>query len=452
MKTGKRIKGSLVLLLIFVNAGLLQAQTVIKGIVRDAATQKPLAFVSVVFKGAKGVVSDEDGSYTISTNSPRLTVIEFSYGGYKKVTKTVKPGIEQELDINLETIALKEAVVTTNKRGKYRNRDNPAVELIRKVVENKPRNRISAYDYVQYQQYEKMEVSLTNKPEKLMKNPLLKNYKFILENQDTSKVEGKALLPVYLQETLSDKYFRANPSKEKTYILGQKQVNFGEYIDNQGIKTYLNAMYGDVDIYANNVTLLSNQFLSPIADAAPTFYRFYIRDTVEQDGIKLVKMYFTPRNPNDLLFRGTMFITLDGNYAVQKINMTISKNANLNWTRELRINQDFEKGVDGRYHVTMSNMLAEFALTKGSSGGIMGERTVSFKNFTVNKPAADSVYEGKPVVVVDNPTSTTDSFWVSNRHTPLTQIESKVYSNIDSLQGLRSYRRFMDMATLVLAG
>jgi len=452
MKTGKRIKGSLVLLLIFVNAGLLQAQTVIKGIVRDAATQKPLAFVSVVFKGAKGVVSDEDGSYTISTNSPRLTVIEFSYGGYKKVTKTVKPGIEQELDIDLETIALKEAVVTTNKRGKYRNRDNPAVELIRKVVENKPRNRISAYDYVQYQQYEKMEVSLTNKPEKLMKNPLLKNYKFILENQDTSKVEGKALLPVYLQETLSDKYFRANPSKEKTYILGQKQVNFGEYIDNQGIKTYLNAMYGDVDIYANNVTLLSNQFLSPIADAAPTFYRFYIRDTVEQDGIKLVKMYFTPRNPNDLLFRGTMFITLDGNYAVQKINMTISKNANLNWTRELRINQDFEKGVDGRYHVTMSNMLAEFALTKGSSGGIMGERTVSFKNFTVNKPAADSVYEGKPVVVVDNPTSTTDSFWVSNRHTPLTQIESKVYSNIDSLQGLRSYRRFMDMATLVLAG
>ncbi|MBS1562811.1 MAG: carboxypeptidase-like regulatory domain-containing protein [Bacteroidetes bacterium] len=452
MKPGNRLKGTLVILLILFNAALSQAQTTeVKGIVRDAATQQPLAFVSVVFKGAKGVVSDENGAYSLSTGNMKFVIVEYSYGGYKKVTKTIKPGVEQEINIDLEPVAMKEVVVK-GKRGKYRNKDNPAVELIRLVVDHKASNRISAYDYVQYQQYEKMEVSLTNKPEKLMKNPLLKNYKFVLENQDSTKIEGKALLPVYLQETLSDKYFRNNPSKEKTYILGEKQVNFGEYIDNQGVKTYLNSMYGDIDLYSNNITLLSNQFLSPIADAAPTFYRFYIRDTVEEDGIKLVKMFFTPRNPNDLLFRGTMYITLDGNYAVQKITMTISKNANLNWTRELRINQDFERGVDGRYHVSMSNMLAEFALTKGASGGIMGERTVSFKNFIVNKPAPDSVYEGKSVVKVENPASGTDSFWVANRHTPLSQVESKVYSNIDSLQGMKSYRRFMDIATLVLAG
>ena len=95
-------------------------------------------------------------------------------------------------------------------------------------------------------------------------------------------------------------------------------------------------------------------------------------------------MSFTPKNPTDLLFRGVMFVTLDGNYSVQKINMGISKHANLNWVRELQIKQDFAKGPDGRYHVISTNTISEFALTKGAAGGILGERTVSFKNFTIN--------------------------------------------------------------------
>ncbi len=74
-----------------------------------------------------------------------------------------------------------------------------------------------------------------------------------------------------------------------------------------------------------------------------------------------------------------MYITLDSNYAVQRIQMGLTKHANLNWTRELRIKQDFERGEDGRYRVVMSNMLAEFALSKKASGGLVGERTVSYK-------------------------------------------------------------------------
>jgi len=431
----------------------LHAQTtVVKGVVRDAVSMKPLQFVSVYFKGAKGVTTNEDGSYSLETRNPKLTVVEFSYVGYTKASKAVQPGKEQTVDIDLQpAAALQEVVVTTTKRAKYRNKDNPAVELIRKVIDNKDKNKVTAYDYVQFQQYEKMEFSLSNKPEKLMNNWLLKKYKFVLENLDTTTIEGKALLPVYLEEKISQRYFRKSPYREKTYILGDKKVNFGEFVDNQGVSSYLNRMYEDIDVYQNNISVLSNQFLSPIADLSPTFYRFYIRDTVEEDGIKLVKLYFTPRNANDLLFRGTMFITLDGNYAVQKINMTISKNANLNWTRELRINQDFEKGSDGRYHVVKSNMLAEFALSKGASGGILGERTVSYKNYIINQQAVDSIYTGPAEVTVPQ-TKNIDSFWVASRHTPLSTIESKVYTNMDSLQNMPSFKRFMDIATLLLAG
>jgi hypothetical protein len=452
MNSNKGMKRILLVVLTLFSTYLSEAQTIIKGVIKDATTQQPLPFVSIYFKGAKGVVSGEDGTYYLSTSNNKLTAVQFSYGGYKVVSKNIIPDKETELNINLEQQALAEVIIKTNKRAKYRNKDNPAVELIRQVIDNKSRNRLNAYDFVQYQQYEKMELSLTNKPEKLMKNKLLKNYQFVLENQDTTKIAGKALLPVYLEETLSDKYYRKNPDKEKTIVLGQKKVNFGEYIDNNGVSNYINRLYADIDVYDNNITLLTNQFLSPIADMAPTFYRFYIRDTVEEDGIKLVKLSFSPRNPNDLIFRGVMFITLDGNYAVQKINMTISKNANLNFTRELRIKQDFEKGADGRYHVILSNMMAEFALTKNSSGGILGERTVSFKNFVINQPTADSIYSGKQIVAQESNANLNDSFWIAKRHQPLTDIELKVYSNIDSLQNMKSYKRFMDIATLVLAG
>jgi hypothetical protein len=124
----------------------------------------------------------------------------------------------------------------------------------------------------------------------------------------------------------------------------------------------------DIDIYDNDIPLFTYQFLSPIADLAPTFYMYYIRDTVtDANGQKLIKLYFTPRNTNDLLFRGNMWITLDGNYSVQKMNMFLSKNANLNWVRELHVDLDFEKSEDSRYHLSRSNIMADASITKNSA-------------------------------------------------------------------------------------
>jgi hypothetical protein len=428
-------------------------QTIVKGFVKDAATMRPLEFVSIFFEGGKGVTTGADGSYSIVSKNLKLTTLNFSNTGYKKISKKLIVGKEQIVNIELEQDnTMQEVIVKTKKRAKYRNRDNPAVELINLVIENKNKNQIEAYNFVQYQQYEKLSLSLTNKPEKLIKNKLFKNYKFILENIDSTSFEGKSLLPIYLEEKLSDRFLRKNPESDKTIVRGQKKVNYGDFLDANGISQYLKMLYGDINIYENNVNILKTQFLSPIADMGPSFYRYYITDTVELEGIKLIKLYFTPRNPNDLIFRGNMFITLDGNYGVQKISMTISKNANLNWARELRINQDFEKASDGRFHLIKSNMLAEFALTQNASGGVMGERSVSFKNFKTNRPAPDSIYQGKDLVNKISASSTADSFWVGQRHNPLTQVEAKAYYNIDSLKNMRSFKNFGEIVSLLFSG
>jgi hypothetical protein len=441
---------------LFVMNNIYAQETVVKGIVVDSITQRPVQGVSVYFLKGRGVVTDSLGRYMIITNTSINKVVVSSVG-FRQVQFTVNRYKMQELNIELgpDPALLTNVTVNTNKRAKYRNKDNPAVELIRNVIENRENNRIASYDYVEYEQYEKIQAALSNANDKVTNTRLLKKYNFLFENRDSTKLNGKVLMPIYLEERLSKQYMRKNPSTTKSMILGEKKVNFGSYIDNEGLSSLLNRLYENIDIYENNIPIFAYQFLSPIANSAPTFYMYYIRDTITDEyGTKLVKLYFTPRNTNDLLFRGNMFITLDGNYAVQKINMFISKNANINWIKELHADLEFERGEDKRYHLVKSDLMADMGLSKNStSGGFFGERTVSYKGFSFNKPRPDSLFQGPAVVRNEEVIAKMpDSFWQAKRHNPLSGPESKVYSNIDRLEKMPSFRRTMALLTLLFAG
>ena len=429
-------------------------QTIITGVVKDLNSGAPIPFATIIFKNGRGTVTDSAGKYKL-VGANQIASIKISYVGYKTITKNIQVGKSQVIDFIMEVDPLlsNNVTVSTNKRAPYKNKNNPAVDLIKRVIANKPLNRPDSYDYIQYEEYDKVELSLSKIPEKITNSKLLKKYQFLFDNRDTQKVIGKTLIPIYLEERLSTHYFRKSPEKTKDILLAQKRVNFGDYVDNDGVSTYLNRLVMDVNIYENNIPLFTHEFLSPIADVAPTFYMYYIRDTItDANGQKLVKLYFTPRNTNDLLFRGTMYITLDGNYGVQKMTMFISKNANINFVRELNIDLDFEQGSDSRYHLIKSTAFTEAALTKNSKGGIFGGRTVSYKNYTINKALPDSVYTGPSLVVKADAANYTDAFWNSSRHDTLTKAESKVYSNIDSLEKMPSFRRTMAVVTLLVAG
>lgn len=430
-------------------------ETVVKGRVIDSLTGLPIAQASVYFKGGRGRSTDSLGNFMIiySGNSNKLIV---SSVGYRQLQFIIKKGSVEDLTIKMgpDPALITNVTVSTNKRAKYSNRNNPAVELIRKVIEHRDENRTTSYDFVEYEQYEKIQAALSNSTEKLANSKLMKKYSFIFDNRDTTKMEGKSLLPIYLEERLSQQFMRKSPEATKSIILGEKKVNFGSYVDNDGLSTLLNRLYENIDIYQNDIHVFTFQFLSPIANSAPAFYMFYIRDTITDEyGTKLVKMYFTPRNTNDLLFRGNMYITLDGNYGVQKINMFLSKNANINWVKEMHIDMDFERGEDKRYHLKKSTLMADMGLSKNkNSGGFFGERTVSYKNFTINSPRPDSIYAGPAVVRKDFIDKLPDTFWTAKRHNQLSLTESKVYTNIDSLEKMPSFRRTMAVATLLFAG
>ena len=170
---------------------------------------------------------------------------------------------------------LSNLVVKSKKKINYRNKDNPAVELIRRVIANRDKNRPEFYNYVEYEQYEKLQLSLSRISEKVTNNKLLKPFQFLFQNVDTTKIPGKSLIPIYLEEKLSKNYYRKQPEKRKMILEVDRKVNYGEFVDSNGVSSYLNRLYEDVDIYDNNISLFTREFLSPIADMAPTFYMFF---------------------------------------------------------------------------------------------------------------------------------------------------------------------------------
>lgn len=413
-----------------------------------------MSFIAVSFVGTTiGVNTDAQGKFSIQSDKP-VTKLRASFLGYQNAVFNVTPGKDQVINIRMTPVAaeLQEVVVKSGKKPKYRNKDNPAVELIRKVIENKEKNRPTSYDYVEYKEYDKMQFSLSNVSKTASQKKGLRKYAFVLDNRDSTTVPGKSLLPVFLDEKLSQYYYRKDPEKEKTITLGQKTVNFGGAIDNEGLTIYFKHMYYKVDIYSNIVFLMTTNFLSPIANSAPTFYKFFITDTVVVNNQKLVELSFTPRNTTDVLFVGKIYITLDGNYAVQRADLTINKNINLNFVNTMSVNLEFEQNPDGRYHLSKSTTLADFGFNRSKNGALFGIRTIVYKNYILNKALPDSAYKNQEEAVPEEAKNRSEQFWAQNRLDTLSTAESKVYKNVDSLRNMPSFRRTLDIATLILAG
>ncbi|WP_259065801.1 DUF5686 family protein [Mucilaginibacter sp. X4EP1] len=435
---------------------LAKAQEImIAGTITDAASKQTIPGATVSLVGTSiGASTDNNGHYVLKVNE-KATTIRFSFVGYKTVTKEIILEKEQIINVALseDSQLLTEVVIKAGKKFKYRNKDNPAVELIRKVIAHKKSNRLEGYNYAEYHQYEKMVFFLSDLSDRFKDKRMFKNYQFLFRHQDSTEIGGKTLLPVYMEEKLADNYFRKSPYAKKEIIQANKQVKFDEsFIDNEGLKSIFNKMYQDIEIYDNNISLLGNQMLSPIADASPSFYKFFITDTIKDVTPNLIELSFTPRNTTDLLFEGKIYITMDGNYAVEKAALTVNKNINLNFVRQMQVILSFDKGEGGKYHMSQSDLKIDFGLNKKKGGGVYGERVVMVNNFKVNTPGPDSVYKGPSVVLEPKAADKDEAYWKQNRLDTLTSAQDNIYNDIDSLQTIPSFKRTMKIATLLLAG
>jgi hypothetical protein len=426
--------------------------TIVKGKITDAVTNEPLPFVAAVYiKTTTGTTSDINGNYYL-TGRMISGKVKFSCLGYESLEVQIAPGQIQTRDVRMKPLSKKLGeVVIKPKKNRYRNKENPAVALILKVIENKSQNRKEGLDYFEYEKYEKTQFALSNFSDKLQNKKALKKFKFVFNNVDSTKLPGTKILPVYLKETLSDYYFRRSPETTKEIIKANKTVSFEGYIDNQGMSEYLRYLYQDINIYNTDITFLTNQFLSPIAGSATVFYRYFIQDTSLVSGKKCVKLFFSPRNKTDMLFQGFMYIALDSSYAVKRIEMSVNKDINLNWAKEVNIVQEYDQ-IQGRgWLLSTDEISIDFGISKNSIG-IFGQRVISYKNYKINEPQADSVYKGVYFTQSKDADEKSSAYWETHRHLQLSNSEKGVYTVIDSVKRIPAFRRTMDIMMLLLAG
>ncbi|HEY9194610.1 MAG TPA: DUF5686 family protein, partial [Mucilaginibacter sp.] len=419
-----------------------QKVTLVSGIVTEALTGKPLSFISVKFAGTNsGAVTDSVGHFLLSR--PGLYYkVTFSYVGYQPVTRTIKAGQANTVQVSMRGSPnqLKEVAIKSTRKVKYRNKGNPAVELIQQVIDHKAQNRMESADYLQYDLYERTGFSFFHISDKLVR--MFNRYKFMLDSSQVIHGEKQRSLPVFFSEKLSENYYRKNPSKNIQVLKAQKDLNILKFIDTAGLSVYIKRLYGNnIDIYDNNIFIITNQFLSPIADHAPAFYKFFITDTIKSGNEKLVEISFTPRNKGDLLFEGKLLVTQDGRYAVQSCDLNVNKQININFMRSLQVRLDFERYQDGRYYLKKSDVKADFGLLKEKGLAVFGERSVMFSNYKLNKPMPQDFYEGKSEQQAADTHQSDSAFWAGNRPDSLTAGQAKAYADVKRLEKMHSFKR-----------
>ncbi len=424
------------------NNGQAQKVTQVSGAVTDLTTGKPLSFINIKFSGANGGTGTDSAGHFSLSRAGLYNKVVFSYLGYQSVTKMIKPGLANTINVSMRSSQhqLTEVAIKATRKVKYRNKGNPAVELIQQVIDHKAQNRMESAEYVQYDQYERSGFSFFNISDKIRK--LFGKYNFMLDSTTIIHGEKQVSLPVFFSEKLSENYYRKTPSKNIQVLKAQKDLNILKFIDTAGLNTYINRLYGNnIDIYDNNIFIVTNQFLSPIADHAPDFYKFFITDTIKTGPEKLVEISFTPRNKGDLLFEGKLLVTQDGLYAVESCELNINKQININFIRSLQVVLNFEQHADGRRYLKRSDVEADFGLLKDKGLAVFGQRSVSFTNYKLNSPMPLPFYDGKDMQQAPDLHQSDTGFWAHNRTDSLTTGQSHAYERIKRLEAMPAFKR-----------
>lgn len=448
----------LVLLQFVTGISVLYAQSITSasGIVRDSVSGEPLSYVSVMFENSTiGAMTDDDGAFSLQ-NDKGLTRLVVSSLGYDNKVVNLKAGQKNNaLNVLLRPTSFEIAeVVVKPKREKYSRKDNPAVELIKKVIEHKNDNHIEAKDEYQSEVYEKLSMSLDDFNPNLEKNKFLKKFKFIKNYLDTSEFNGKPILTISVRETISDQYYRKHPKAEKTITKAKRQQGIDKTLDDGGaITANLEEIFKGVNIFDNNINILLNRFVSPLSSTlAVSYYKYYIMDTVDVAGDKCVDLAFVPVNSQSYGFTGRLYITLDGNYAVKKFLLNTPANINLNWVDKLRIEQEFKRMPDSTWVLANENTYVNFYIVKGAQQ-LYAHQLRNFDKYQFDVQNADSIFGLLgPIHELPEATAQTDTFWIHNRHVPLKEKESALDDLLAQLRKVPAFNVIIKTAEILITG
>lgn len=440
-------KFNCIIILLLCSAQMGFGQRVIKGHFVDESSRKVIPQATLSNDTLHwGTSANNEGYFSISL--PRGENEVWAEGralGYE--TKKIKLSAQQtEVTISLTPAEKQLESVEVHRKRKYSNKNNPAVDLIRQVIQHKKDNKLHTKQQIQYTEYEKLQVGLLVSPPKKKKRK--SSLDFFFDNADTTANPENAPLPIFLKENNAHIFSQKDPQRYKKIINQQKETLFDpRYINNQNIQAFIEDIFQSIDVYDESIYILQKMFLSPVADNAPLFYKFFIQDTVDIEGQSYISLSFRPRNETDLLLFGTLQISTDGRYAVKHADLEIGENANVNFIQNARMRIDYSSNEKGIMLPRETHANATFGI--GKSNLFFGDRTTVLSDYDLTSEIEPQVFSGPPVEVAEEATLKGENF---KRPIPLTETEEKTYSNVDSLNNMSSFQTLLGAGYLLAQG
>ena len=423
------------------------SQTRAGGVVKDVSGD-PVPFVNVIFpNSSEGTITSEDGRFYI--NSPRdHDSLRFTFVGYRSLTIPLKKGINTGLEIILpeESQGLTEVWIF---QGKTSKKNNPALEILRKIWEKRRSNGTRIFDHYQFRKYEKQEFDLNTIDSAVITHRAFRGMEFIFDNIDTSVVTGKSFLPIFINESVHRVFGDNVKGRKKEVLVGNKNSGFN---DNKILIDAVKDMYIENEIYDNYLRIFDKNFISPLSTTGIDTYNYILADSAFIGDKWCYNIVYYPRRKNELTFKGNFWVN-DTTFAIKKIDLEMSQNANINWVNGVYLSMDYEVVNDSVFLLKRDFFMADFSFErKDDAGGIYGKRTVLYDNYEFDRPMDDAFYDLK-VTSFEKPLyNREEEFWEQHRLEPLSRNESGIYKMLDTLQTLPAFKRIYTVTSIAATG
>ena len=346
--------------------------------------------------------------------------------------------LKVRLEVNSQTI---KGVSIKGKRKKYDRKNNPAVELMRKVIAAKKHSDLRRHDYFSYQKYEKRTFALKEFTEKVFDDEHFKKLPFLKERVETCPETGKLILPISVDETFSKRIFKKDGNIDKTIVEGRNSTGLNEFFNTGDIATtMIEDVFTDVDIYDNNIHVLQSEFVSPLSSSSGiSFYRYFIADTLDVDGIRCIEVTFTPNNSQDFGFNGSLYIMADSTYRVHKATLNLPHNNAVNFVSDMYVSQEFETLPTGEQVIVNDNMIVQISVI-GSFTKFHIKRDTYYSNYSLEEiPEKEFKFLGKERLLADAMMKD-NKYWNSVRPEPLTEKESTMDDFLKKMESTKGFK------------
>ena len=415
----------------------LSAQTkIIRGIAQDSHSEERVPFASVSFKNTTiGKLTDSSGTFTFYLNEWPSDTLEITCLGFQPYRYI----IDRKKDSIIVTFNMERG--TFNDGASVKVKVNKGLLVWRKIVQNKPNNDRYRFKNFSYELYNKLELDLKNiNFQKFGKFKPLKSISDLI-NQNIDTAEGLRYLPTYLTEALSDYYYQKSPKKRREII---KAANTNG-VKNESVLKLLGGMDQVVNVYNNFIPVFDKQFVSPISDNGDYYYNYRVVDTQVINNQRFFHLVFTPRRQGGDTFEGDCWVHV-GTFAIQRMNLRLGKEANMNFLENLSLIQEYKWLSDSIWFLSKDKFVADLSPVGKDRPGFIARKTTTYEQVIINDSSViKELNKNKlleEIITLPGAGGKPKEFWANARHEPLSKTESGIIKMIDTLTNAPVFQKF----------